>query len=445
MFQKILIANRGEIAARIIRTCKRLGIQTVAIYSEADAQLPYVSMADESYLVGPAQVKESYLNITKILEVAKQANVDAIHPGYGFMSESDTFVEACREEGIHFIGPNADVMKQMGNKVEARKLMKEADVPVIPGSERLTSLKQAKEFAKKLGYPVMLKAAAGGGGIGMQIIHNEDDLEKAFESNQKRAASYFDNDAIYIEKLLQQTRHIEIQILADHFGNVIHLFERECSIQRRNQKVIEEAPSPFLSEQTRQKMGQVAVKAVQQLGYTNAGTIEFLVDEQENFYFLEMNTRIQVEHAITEKITGIDIVEQQLQIAKGKKLLLSQEEIVMDGHAIEARIYAEDPDTFFPSPGKITMYSEPEGEAIRIDATVTADTNVTPFYDPMISKLVVHGANRTEAISMLQRALLDYKIGGIKTNIPLLLKLIEHEQFQRGITLTNFISTYINK
>lgn len=445
MFKKILIANRGEIAARIIRTCKRLGIRTVAIYSEADAQLPYVSMADESYLLGPPQVKESYLNIPKILDIAKQTNTDAIHPGYGFMSENEAFVQQCEKEGIVFIGPEGSVMKQMGNKVEARRLMKEAGVPIIPGSDHLTSLDKAIEIAQEIGYPVMLKAAAGGGGIGMQIVHNDQELENAFESIKKRATSYFGNDSVYVEKLLEQTRHIEFQILADKHGNAIHLFDRECSIQRRNQKVMEEAPSPFLSDQTREKMGKIAVKAVQKLAYTNAGTIEFLVDKEENFFFLEMNTRIQVEHAITEKITEIDIVEKQLEIAAGEKLSLSQEDVILNGHAIEARIYAEDPITFFPSPGKITEYTEPKGEGIRIDSTVTKDTNVTPFYDPMISKLVVHSSNRNEAVSKMQEALSAYKIEGIKTNIPLLSQITQHDQFQKSNTLTNFISTYMNK
>ncbi len=442
MFRKILIANRGEIASRVIQTCQRLGIKTVAIYSEADESLPYLQMADEAFLVGGPQVKDSYLNIDNIMSVAKQSQVEAIHPGYGFMSESDEFVERCEKEGIVFIGPSAPIMKQMGNKIEARHRMKAAGVPVIPGTNKLKNLDDAYMMAKEIGYPIMVKAAAGGGGIGMQIVSDETALEKAFTSNQARATSYFGNDAIYIEKLFDNARHVEIQVIADHFGNAVHLFERECSIQRRNQKVLEEAPSPFISESTRKKMGEIAIKAVKQLGYTNAGTIEFLVDGDENFYFLEMNTRIQVEHAITEKITGIDIVEMQLIIAYGGKLPISQSDINRHGHAIEARIYAEDPKTFFPSPGKITTYVAPEGKGIRIDATVTEGVTVTPFYDPMISKLVVHSDTRENAIGKLKTALSSYKIEGIKTNIPLLLKLIEHEQFKLGNTTTKFIEKF---
>ena len=355
MINKVLIANRGEIAARIIRTCKKLGISTVAVYSEADQKAPYVSMADESFLIGPPRVNESYLNVDKIISVAKDANADAIHPGYGFLSENAQFEKKCTAAGIIFIGPSGDVMKKMGSKIAARTAMEKAGVPTVPGTDgAIETAEDAVKVASEIGYPIMLKASAGGGGIGMQVVHSDDELVKAFASNSKRAKTFFGDGAMFMEKKLDHARHIEIQLLADIHGNVVHLFERECSIQRRNQKVVEEAPSTFISESTRQKMGNAAVKAAKVLGYTNAGTIEFLVDQQENFYFLEMNTRIQVEHPITEEITGLDIVEEQLHIAEGKALTIDQDNIKINGHAIEVRIYAEDPVTFFPSPGHIS-------------------------------------------------------------------------------------------
>lgn len=444
MIKKILIANRGEIAARIIHACKKLHIHTVAIYSEADQDSPYVQLADECYLIGPPHVNESYLNVEKIVEVAKKAEVDAIHPGYGFMSENGDFARKCQENGFIFIGPSANIIETMGDKVAARKLMKEAGVPIIPGTENaLSNIDEAVRAAEEIGYPIMLKAAAGGGGIGMQVVHNDDELIKAFDRNAKRAESFFGDGSMFMEKLLKTARHIEIQVLADQFGHVIHLFERECSIQRRNQKVIEEAPALFLSEQTRLKMGEVAVQATKQIGYTNAGTIEFLVDEQENFYFLEMNTRIQVEHPITEEITGVDIVSEQINIASGERLTLHQNDIQIDGHAIEVRIYAEDPKTFFPSPGKITKYEEPTGDNIRIESSIREGSNVTPFYDPMISKLIVSGNSRDEAITYLKEALHTYKIDGIKTNIPMLLTVIDHEQFKKGNISTNFVQEHV--
>lgn len=446
MISKILIANRGEIAARVIRTCKRMGIRTVAVYSEADQTAPFVEMADESYLIGPPRVNESYLNVDKILEVAKQANVDAIHPGYGFLSENSSFAERCEQVGITFIGPSSHVMQMMGSKIEARKAMKEANIPIVPGTEdAVKTVEEALEIAKQIGYPIMLKASAGGGGIGMQVVSSDDELTKVFESNAKRAESFFGDGAMFLEKKIDDARHIEIQILADNFGNVVHLFERECSIQRRNQKVIEESPSPFLSEKTRTLMGQSAVKAAKSLGYSNAGTIEFLVDKDENFYFLEMNTRIQVEHPITEEVTGVDIVEEQIKIASGKELSLKQEDLAIQGHAIEARIYAEDPNTFFPSPGFITTYDVPTGENIRLETAVTSNYQVTPFYDPMISKLIAKGASREEAIQTLKKALDNTRIEGIKTNISLLVEILDHGAFQEGNTTTNFINEHFSK
>ncbi len=444
MIKKILIANRGEIAARIIRTCKKIGIETVAIYSEADEFAPYVKIADEGYLIGPPRVNESYMNMEKIIQIAKEADVCAIHPGYGFLSENSDFARKCKEANIIFIGPSAKIIEKMGDKITARKLMKQAGVPVIPGTEgAVKTIAEAKDSVKHIGYPVMLKASAGGGGVGLQTVTNEEELEKTFENNSKRAESLFGDGSMFIEKQLENARHIEVQVLADEHGNAVHLFERECSIQRRNQKVIEEAPATILSEKTRALMGEVSVKAVKELGYSNAGTIEFLVDSEEQFYFLEMNTRIQVEHPITEEITGIDLIEQQINIASGKTLTITQSDIVHNGHAIEARIYAEDPQNFFPSPGKITQYEEPVGKYIRIESSVRSDSNVTPFYDPMISKLIVTGESREEAILRLKEALGNYKIEGIKTNIPMLIRVVNHEQFKSGNTPTNFVQKFL--
>lgn len=440
MIKKILIANRGEIASRIIRTCKKMGILTVAVYSEADQVAPYVKMADEGYLLGPPRVNESYLNADKIISIAKDAGVDAIHPGYGFLSEDSKFVEACESAGLIFIGPKGKIMKQMGSKIEARNAMEHAGVPIIPGTkEAISTPEEAVKIAESIGYPVMLKASAGGGGIGMQVVNTDEELMTAFSSNAKRAKTFFGDDAMFLEKKLENARHIEIQLLADHHGNIVHLFERECSIQRRNQKVIEEAPSTFISDEMRLAMGKSAVKAAKTLGYTNAGTVEFLVDQYGNHYFLEMNTRIQVEHPITEEITGIDIVKEQINIADDKVLSFTQEELKITGHAIEARIYAEDPETFFPSPGQITRFDLPTGDDIRHETTVENNYNVTPFYDPMISKLIVKGADRAQTISRLSDALANFHVEGIKTNIPMLARIIENQEFKAGNTTTAFV------
>ncbi|MBS2771829.1 acetyl-CoA carboxylase biotin carboxylase subunit [Anoxybacillus rupiensis] len=445
MFKKVLVANRGEIAARVIRTCRRLGIQTVAIYSEADAASLHVKWADEAYLIGKPRVSESYLNIEKIIEIAKTTKAEAIHPGYGLLSENPAFARRCEEEGIVFIGPNADVIAKMGSKIESRKTMAEAGVPIVPGiSFPLQNVEEAMSTAATIGYPIMLKASAGGGGIGMQIVHNEEELRKAFEGNQKRATSFFGDGAMYLEKYIQNPRHIEVQLLADRHGNYVYLWERECSIQRRHQKVIEEAPSLFLDEQTRKKMGETAIQAAKYISYTNAGTIEFLVDEQKNFYFLEMNTRLQVEHPVTEEITGLDLVEEQLRVAAGEKLGYSQEHIQRRGHAIEVRIYAEDPKTFFPSPGAITAFQLPEGEHIRNETAVQSGMVVTPFYDPMIAKLIVKGENRKEAIDRMLQALDSYQIEGIKTNIPMLKEVLTHPAFQAGHTTTDFVNRHLS-
>jgi acetyl-CoA carboxylase biotin carboxylase subunit len=444
MFSKILIANRGEIAVRIMKTCKRLGIQTVAVYSEADAASLHVKMADEAYLVGGPRVHESYLNLDKIMAIAKETKAEAIHPGYGLLSENPAFAARCKEEGIIFIGPSAEVISKMGSKIESRKAMIEAGVPIVPGiSSSIPTVDDAKEIANAIGYPLMLKASAGGGGIGMQIIETEQTLVQAFESNQTRAKNFFGNGEMYMEKLITNAHHIEIQVLADSFGNTVYVWERECSVQRRNQKVIEEAPSPFLDEETRRAMGEVAVKAAKALGYENAGTIEFLVDENKNFYFLEMNTRLQVEHPVTEEITGLDLVEQQLLIAAGEKLSFTQESIARNGHALEARIYAEDPKTFFPSPGKITALKLPN--KARVDHFLEEGITITPFYDPMIAKVITHGSTREEAIQNLQAALNEMKVEGIKTNIPMLLQVLEDATFQSGIYTTSFVSKQLVK
>ncbi|MGG4191958.1 acetyl-CoA carboxylase biotin carboxylase subunit [Paenibacillus jamilae] len=444
MFKKILIANRGEIAARVIRTCKALGIATVSIYSKVDKEAPHVKMADEAYEVGNPKVTDSYLKIDKILEIAQLSQADAIHPGYGLLSENAEFARRCEEAGIVFIGPSSDVIARMGSKIEARNSMEQAGVPVVPGiSCALADAEEAAQAAGRIGYPVMLKASAGGGGIGMQIVNNESEIKQAFEGNQKRASNFFGDGAMYLEKVVENPRHIEIQILADAQGNTVYLWERECSIQRRHQKVVEEAPSTFLDELTREKMGEAAVRAAKSIGYRNAGTIEFLVDEHKNFYFLEMNTRLQVEHTITEEITGLDLVAEQLRIAAGHSLNFGQSDVKREGHAIEVRIYAEDPKTFFPSPGIITKFAIPEGDGIRHELAVHDGSVVTPFYDPMIAKLIVAGKDRNEAIERLQQALADYQVEGIKTNIPMLQEVIAHPAFRSGETTTGFVAKYV--
>ncbi len=443
MFKKILIANRGEIARRVIRTCDRLGIQTVAVYSEADAESLHVREATESYYIGKPPVAQSYLNIDAILEVAKQSGAEAIHPGYGLLSENAHFAKRVEEAGLVFIGPNSDVIAAMGSKLEARKKMEEAGVPIVAGvNDPIQDSDEATQIAANIGYPVMLKASAGGGGIGMQLVQNEEELKKAFEGNQKRAQSFFGDGTMFIEKYIAEPHHVEIQIVADHHGNVVPIFERECSIQRRNQKVVEEAPSPFISEDTRTKMLDASVKAAKSIGYTNAGTLEFLVDKNQNFYFLEMNTRLQVEHPVTEEISGLDLVEQQLRIANGEQLSFTRDSLVKRGHAIEVRIYAEHPVTFFPSPGKITKLELPEGEGIRHEIAVETGSVVSPFYDPMIAKLVVYGDTRVEACEKLAEALRGYVVEGIQTNIPMLLETVTHPQFLQGNTTTKFVEEF---
>jgi acetyl-CoA carboxylase, biotin carboxylase subunit len=446
LFTKILIANRGEIALRIIRTCRRLGIQTVAVYSEADAESLFVLHADEAYCIGKPPVNQSYLNADEIIRVAKESGAEAVHPGYGLLSENAAFAKKCLEAGLIFIGPTPEIITSMGSKIEARKTMKDAGVPIIEGVNiPLEKEEDAVLAAHKLGYPLMLKASAGGGGIGMQLVHSEEELLKAFASNKKRAEMFFGDGAMFLEKYISEPHHVEVQILADRFGNVIPLWERECSIQRRNQKVVEEAPSPFISEETRQKMLDAAVKAAKYIGYSNAGTIEFLVDDEQKFYFLEMNTRLQVEHPVTEEITGLDLVEEQLKVASGGRLSITREEVQKKGHAIEVRIYAEDPKTFFPSPGKITDFELPQGEGIRNECAVEAGSQVTPFYDPMIGKLIAWGESRAEACGKIKTALENYKIEGLKTNLPMLIETVSHEQFLNGNTTTQFLNKYYLK
>ncbi len=443
MFNKVLIANRGEIARRVIRTCKRLNINTVAIYSEADAESLHVKDADEAYCVGKPPVAQSYLNIERILEIALENGVEAVHPGYGLLSENAEFAKRCEEEGLIFIGPSADVIASMGSKLEARKTMKAAGVPIVEGVEApIKDAEEATEIAERLGYPIMLKASAGGGGIGMQLVENAEELAKAFEGNQKRAQSFFGDGTMYMERFIANPHHVEVQIIADHQGNVVPLFERECSIQRRNQKVVEEAPSPFISQETRDRMLEASVKAAKHIGYVNAGTIEYLVDENQNFYFLEMNTRLQVEHPVTEEITKLDLVEEQLKIAAQQPLSFTKESITKQGHAIEVRIYAENPSTFFPSPGTITALELPTGEGVRHECGVETGSAVTPFYDPMISKLVVWGETRDIACEKLIQALKTYKVEGIQTNIPMLLKTVTHEQFLKGYMTTKFVEQF---
>jgi acetyl-CoA carboxylase, biotin carboxylase subunit len=439
--QKILIANRGEIALRIIRTCRELGIKTVAVYSDADQELPFVKEADSAFRIGEPPVQKSYLNTDEILRIAKAENVDGIHPGYGFLSENADFARKVREAGVAFIGPSPDTIEKMGDKIVARTTMEKAGVPVVPGSELgVKTLEEAKELAGEIGYPVMLKASGGGGGIGMVLCENEQALAKNFDSTKGRAKAYFGSDEVFIEKYISNARHVEVQVFGDSHGSYVHLFERDCSIQRRHQKVIEEAPSPFLKEEARQKMYETAVKAAKAVNYVNAGTVEFIVDEQENFYFLEMNTRLQVEHPVTESITGLDLVKWQILVARGEKLPLMQEEIQKQGWAIEFRLYAEDPVRFLPSPGKITEFSWEDTENIRVDFGYESGSTVTPYYDPMIAKCIVTGHTREEAISTAQEFFGKLKVDGIKSNAPLFAEILQEEDFRAGNYTTAYLS-----
>jgi len=441
MFKKILIANRGEIAVRVIRACREMGIQSVAVYSEVDRAALHVRKADEAYAIGPAAAAESYLNIAKILDVAKRCGADAIHPGYGFLSENPKFAHACGEAGIKFIGPTAAAMELMGSKTRARLHMERAGIPFVPGMSRgLESVEEAAEVAGRIGYPVMLKAAAGGGGKGMRLVHSPQELKSALEGAQSEAQRSFGDAEVYIEKAIVDPRHIEMQVLADEHGHTVYLGERECSIQRRHQKVLEEAPSPIVDGEMRRRMGEVAVRVAQAASYTNAGTIEFLVDRQKNFYFLEMNTRLQVEHPVTELTTGLDLVHLQIRMAAGEPLPFQQEEVSIRGHAMECRIYAEDPDNnFFPSPGRISLLLLPSGPGIRRDSGMYEGWTVPIDYDPLLAKLIGYGTDRGQAISRLIRALNEYFVGGIKTNLSLFRRILNDQQFQAGRVDTGYL------
>lgn len=438
---KILIANRGEIAVRIIRACKEMNIKTVAVYSEIDKDSLHTRLADEAICIGPAPSNKSYLSFKNIIEAANITGSDSIHPGFGFLSENSQFARICKESNIKFIGPSYKVIELMGNKSNAKELMKKAGVPTVPGSEgSIKGIKDAFEVAKKIGYPVMLKAAAGGGGKGIRIVNNERELESNYNIVKQEAKISFNDDEIYMEKFIENPRHVEIQILADEHGNVIHLGERDCTVQRRHQKVVEETPSTAIDEKLRNKMGEAAIKAAKAAGYTSCGTVEFLVDKHKNFYFMEMNTRIQVEHSITEERTGIDIVKNQIKIAAGEELKIKQKEIEFKGHAIECRINAENPGkNFRPCPGTITGLNLPGGKGIRIDSAIYEGYTIPPTYDSMIAKIIAYGANRNEAISKMKRALEETVIEGIDTNIDFLLEIIKNKNFIRGDYDTSFI------
>jgi acetyl-CoA carboxylase, biotin carboxylase subunit len=447
MFKKILIANRGEIAVRILRACHEMGIAAVVVYSDVDRAALHVRKADEAYPIGPPAASESYLNIPKILDVARRAGADAIHPGYGFLSENARFAQACADAGVKFIGPTAAAMDAMGSKTRARQAMQKAGVPFVPGTSRgVESFEQAEQVAASIGYPVMLKAAAGGGGKGMRLVHAREQLKASLEEARSEAERSFGDSEVYIEKAIINPRHIEMQVLADEYGNTVYLGERECSLQRRHQKVLEEAPSPVVDPEMRRRMGEVAVRVAQAAGYTNAGTVEFLVDQRNSFYFLEMNTRLQVEHPVTELVTGLDLVHLQIHIAAGEKLPFKQEDVGIRGHAIECRIYAEDPDNnYFPSPGRITLLLEPGGPGIRRDSGMYEGWSVPIDYDPLLAKLIGYGTDRDQAIARLTRALGEYFVGGIKTNISLFRRILRDEDFCAAKLDTGFLDRLLKR
>lgn len=445
MIEKVLIANRGEIALRIHRACKEMGISTVVVHSEADRDAMAVRLADESVCIGPAPSSESYLKKSRILAAAEITGADAIHPGYGFLSENAQFAEMVEAHGLKFIGPTADHIRTMGDKIAAKKTMIEAGVPCVPGSDGgVTSIGEAKKIAKKIGYPVLIKAAAGGGGRGMRVAKTEKDLENAIRAAKNEAKSAFGDDAVYLEKYLGTPRHIEIQVIADTHGNVAHLWERDCSLQRRHQKVFEEAPSPALNQAQREEIGSIVAKAVAKIGYRGAGTMEFLY-EDGNFYFIEMNTRLQVEHPVTEMITGIDLVREQIRIADGKKLSFTQEDVLLVGHAIECRINAEHPETFMPSPGLITDFHAPGGPDVRLDSAVYAGYRIPPHYDSLIGKLIVHGRTRNECVMRLRRALDEMVVGGVQTTLPLHRRLVDEKDVIDGNYDIHWLERFLAK
>ena len=441
MIRKVLIANRGEIAVRIIRACREMGIATVAVYSEADKNALHVKLADQAVCIGPAASNKSYLNVKAILEACCLTGADSVHPGYGFLSENVAFAKMCSEMGINYIGPSYELIELMGNKSKAKETMKKAGVPVVEGSEgNVESLQGAKEVANKIGYPVIMKAVSGGGGKGIRIANSEEELSRYYDVIRAEAKSAFNDDSIYIEKYIQNPRHIEIQVIADKHGNVAHLGDRDCTVQRKNQKMLEETPSDYIDEKLRQKMEKVSVKAIEKIGYTNAGTIEYLVDKEGNFYFMEMNTRLQVEHPVTEMVTGVDLVKEQINIASGKKISKEVRELNIKGHSIECRINAENPDkNFMPCPGKITGLHIPGGNGIRVDTAIYQDYVIPPNYDSMIAKLIVHGKNREDAINKMKSALGEFVIDGITTNIDFLYKILENPEFIKNDYDTSFI------
>jgi len=447
MFEKILIANRGEIAIRVMTACQQLGVKTVAVYSEVDENAPHVRYADEAICIGPAQASQSYLNIAKIIDAAKKSGAQAIHPGYGFLAENAAFAKSCKDAGLVFIGPSDEVIALMGDKIEAKKVMEKAKVPVIPGYHgKDQSTEKLLAEGKKIGFPLLVKAAAGGGGKGMRIVESEKDLSEAIEGAKREAKSSFGNESVLLERYISKPRHIEFQILADNHGNTIHLYERECSIQRRHQKIVEETPSPALNDDLRKKMGEASVRAAETVGYINAGTIEFMLDEKNEFYFMEMNTRLQVEHPVTEYVTGIDLVKWQLRIASDEKLSIKQSDVSQRGHAIECRIYAEDPrNNFLPSVGLLETVEPAVGPNIRNDTGVESGFEVSPFYDPLLAKLVAFGVNRADAISNMSWALSRYVILGVTTNISFLKAVIDHEAFASADITTHFVEKHFKK
>jgi acetyl-CoA carboxylase, biotin carboxylase subunit len=445
MIKKLLVANRGEIAVRVIRACKELGIETVAVYSEADKDALHVQIADEAYCIGPNLSKDSYLNKTNILSVATSTGCDAIHPGYGFLAENADFAELCRECNITFVGPSPEAISKMGTKDVARETMKKANVPIVPGSDGvIEDLDEAIQIANEIGYPMIIKATAGGGGKGIRVAWNEEELKKGINITRQEAETAFGNPGVYLEKYIEDFRHVEIQILADQYGNVIHLGERDCTIQRRLQKLLEETPSPALDEEIRNQMGEAAIKAAKAVDYTGAGTVEFIYDyRNKKFYFMEMNTRIQVEHPVTELVTGVDLIKEQIKIASGEKLSIKQEDVTFTGWAIECRINAENPEkNFMPSPGEIKMYLPPGGLGIRIDSAAYPGYKIPPYYDSMIAKVISYGATREEAIARMKRALSEFVVEGVSTTIPFHLKLLDHETFKSGQFNTKFLELY---
>jgi len=444
VFKKVLIANRGEIALRVIRACRELGIHTVAIHSEADTNAMHVRAADEKVCVGPADSALSYRNIPNVLSAAEITGVDAIHPGYGFLSENAHFAEVCESIGMKFIGPSSENIAMMGDKAKAREIVAKRGLPVTPGSPgEVRSEEEALQAAQKIGFPVIIKATAGGGGRGMRVVNRAEDLGRAFQAAQAEAKSTFGNDGVYLERYFLEPRHIEVQVLADQQGHVIHLGERDCSIQRRHQKLVEETPSPVVDDKLRREIGRVAVEAVKAAHYRNVGTVEFLLDKERNFYFMEVNTRIQVEHPITEMVTGVDLIKEQIRLAAGHPLSLRQQDVVLAGHSLECRINAEDPERFTPSPGTITKYSAPGGFGVRVDSAMESGSVVVPYYDSMIAKLITHGRDRQESMARMRRALGEFVIEGIKTTIPLHRRILDDADFQKGHVSTTFLDHFL--